>query len=75
MKEVQFSAPILIGDITIRPMVRIQVDRTDTDTGFYFYACREPVGILIETPEHKWALDLEGAEIPLDLIGGETWVL
>ena len=72
MKEVQFSAPILIGDITIRPMERIRVDRTDTGTGFYFYACREPVGILIETPEHKWALDLEGAEIPLENVPYET---
>ncbi len=72
MKEVQFSAPILIGDITIRPMERIRVDHTDTGTGFYFYACREPVGILIETPEHKWALDPEGAEIALENVPCET---
>ena len=72
MKQVQFSAPILIGDITIRPMERVQVHRTDTGTGFYVYASREPVGILIETPERKWALDLEGAEIPLDMVPYET---
>ncbi len=72
MKEVQFSAPILIGDITIIAMERVQVHRTDTGTGFYFYASKEPVGILIETPDHKWALDLEGAEIPLDKVPYET---
>lgn len=66
MKDVQLGPPIIVGDTTISPLECTQVFYYRSGRGVVAHAQKEPVGIVVETPGHKWAVDLNGQPIPLD---------
>ena len=66
MKEVRIGRPITFGDVTIVPLERVSVNQLGQKGGLSLYITKEPLGIMIGSPQGKWVFDIYGGEMPLD---------
>jgi len=66
MKDVRVGTPIVVNDITITPLEQVSSFHEISADGGLVYWAKEPVGVLIETPTEKWALNVSGRPISLD---------
>ena len=62
MEEVRSGQPIVIGDLTITPIERVQVHSGTGGMGFWVYSCKEPVGIVVDSPDGQRSIDLIGQD-------------
>ena len=66
MKEARVGQPVTIGGITIIPLETVTFFQADNDSGLSFYISRQPIGIAIRTSQNRWAIDIDGNEVPLE---------
>ena len=70
MKEVHSGEPLVIGEVTITPVERVESYRTSGNRGFIAYFSKKPVRVTVDSPEGSWEFDLEdwnpGAEPGID---------
>ena len=60
MSKVQSGEPLVVGEVTIKPMERVERYRTSGKRGFFVYFSKKPVSVTVDSPEGSWDLDLEG---------------
>ena len=58
IEEVRTGQPLVIGELTITPIERVQVHSGTGGMGFWVYAYKEPVGIVIDSPDGQRSIDL-----------------
>ena len=66
MSEVRVGEPVVIGEVTIVPLERVSVYRDSGKNRLSVYISKEPVGVMISSPEGKWAVDIYGEQMPLE---------
>ena len=66
MKEARIGRPITLGETTIIPLERVSLYYDSRKGGLSAYLSKEPIGIVIGSPQGKWAMDICGAPIPLE---------
>ena len=68
MKEMRIGKPITVGDTTIIPLEResIRVHHAGKKDGLSVQFSKEPIGIVVGTPQGKWAIDIHGEQVPLE---------
>ena len=66
MKELHVGRPITIGEATIIPLERVDVSRSSEKGRLLAYISKDPVGIVISTPQGKRAIDMYGGQVALE---------
>jgi hypothetical protein len=70
MKKVQSGEPLVVGEVTITPMERVERHLTSDKRGFFVYCSKKPVRVTVDSPQGSWDFDLEDwdseAELGLD---------
>lgn len=66
MKEISVGTPVTIGEITIIPLVEISTYHNNNRDMLSVYVSKEPVGIVVGSRQSKWAIDIDGRQVPLE---------
>ena len=71
MKEVRPGQPIVVGEMTITPLERVESYHDSGRKGFWVYVYKEPVGIVIDSPKGIQTVTLSGQDMPIgaDILG------
>ena len=67
MKKARVGQPVTIGEITVIPLETVTIFQTDNDSGQSFYISKQPIGVALRTSQNRWAIDIEGNEVPLEI--------
>lgn len=68
MKKIRFGNKIELTDLLITPVEEITVSGYSDQQGISIYASCEPVGIIIESTEKRWAIDINGKLVSPDTL-------
>ncbi len=72
MSEVLEGTPVVVGNVVITPLERVtRYCSTLRGRCTFCYACKEPVGIKIESPDREWAIGVDGQETPVEALLGK----
>lgn len=63
MKEVRIGQPLSVNNVTIIPLEEITVSYKNNHGALMFYVSKKPLGVVIATPQKKWAIGIEGETI------------
>ena len=66
MKQVRVGRPVTVGEAIIVPLEEVTVYYRSKKAGLLAYVCKEPLGIIIGTPQGRWAVDVCGEPMPLE---------
>jgi len=66
MKENRVGQPSTIGEITIIPLEEIYLYCDKREDGIWAYAFKQPIGVVIISPQFKHVLDIQGEELDLN---------
>lgn len=58
IEDVRTGQPVVVGELTITPVERVRVYRGAGHTGIWVYAYKEPVSIIIDSPDVHRTIDL-----------------
>ncbi len=58
MEEVRTGQPVVIGELTITPIERVRVYSGTDGAGFWVYAYKEPVSIIIDSPDGQRTMNV-----------------
>ena len=59
MKKVHSGEPLVVGEVSITPLERVEEYRTSGKRGFFVYVSKKPVRVTVDSPEGSWDFDLE----------------
>lgn len=59
MNKVYSGEPLVVGEVTITPVERVERHRTSGKRGFSVYFSKKPVRVTLSSPEGSWDFDLE----------------
>ncbi|MCP4608281.1 MAG: hypothetical protein GY845_06170 [Planctomycetes bacterium] len=66
MREARVGQPITIGEITVVPLEIVMVFKVDNDSGHSLYFSLTPIGVALRTSQKRWAIDIDGNDVPLE---------
>ena len=66
MKTRYTDTPITAGEMTIIPLKETDIYYVNNKDSLSFYVSNQPIGIVIDSPQGKWAIDINGEQVPLD---------
>lgn len=72
MRNVHAGTPIRVGATTIVPLEQIKLHCRSGRNVFFFCASKEPVGLVINSPLGRWAINLDGERVPLETFSQEV---
>ena len=61
MKDVRTGEPVVIGEVTITPMERIERYRVSNEKGTFVYVSKTPAAITVASSQGSWDFDLESS--------------
>ena len=59
MKEVLSGEPVVVGEVTITPLERVERYRVSNQKGFFIYLSKRPAGVTVTSSQGSWDFDLE----------------
>jgi len=66
MKENRVGQSSTIGEIIIIPLEEVYLNCDKREDGIWAYASKQPVGVVIISPQFKRAIDIQGGELDLN---------
>jgi hypothetical protein len=66
MRESRAGKPIVIGEFTVVPLEEMHTHHATGGRGLAVFVTRKPAGVVVISPEGSWALNMDGAQVPLD---------
>ena len=66
MKENRVGQPSTIGEIIIIPLEEVYLYCDKREDGIWAYALKQPVGVVVISPQCKLAIDIQGEELNLN---------
>jgi hypothetical protein len=60
--------PIMVARVRITPIVRISVRYTEIQGAISFYAGKQPVYLIISSPDSERAYSVTGREVPIQQV-------
>jgi hypothetical protein len=64
-EEIRVGQRITVGKITLLPIIRTSVTCRNVSSGIVCTAWKNPVGIVVVSPEEKRAISINGEEVPV----------
>lgn len=64
MTDRQRGQPIVIGDLEIEPIERVVVRAERVGTAIVGLARKEPVAVIVRSPNGTWRFDLDNGDCP-----------
>jgi hypothetical protein len=64
-EEIRVGQRITVGKITLLPIIRTSVTCRNVSSGIVCTASKNPVGIVVVSPEEKRAISINGEEVPV----------
>lgn len=71
-KEVSIGPPIVVGSVTLVPVVRTSISHWQRGGVVSFFGAKQPVSLLVVTPTARVAFAITGEEIPLAQLVAEV---
>jgi len=71
-EKIALEAAVNVGRVTLVPVVRIRLGSARSKSGFSVSAHKEPVGVVVLSPQARKAFQISGAEMPLDELAAEV---
>jgi len=71
-EEVGPGTPLTVSGITLIPVVKTSINRGEYKGRLLFLGTRQPVNIIVVSPQMKKAFRMNGEEIPLDKLCEEV---
>ena len=68
MKRLYAGTPVVVGETTIFPLEQLATCHCSMKKGFFIYASREPFGLVISSSQGRWAVSLDGEDMPLETL-------
>lgn len=65
-EEIKIEAPFTVAGVTLVPIVKTQLNRWQTKDRLSFFGIKQPVSIVVVSPQVKRAFRISGEEVPLD---------
>ena len=59
MNKVQSGVPLVVGEVTITPVERVERRHTIDERGLFVSFSKKPVGVTVDSPVGSWVFDLE----------------
>jgi len=66
MKENRVGQPSTIGEIIIIPLEEIYLYCDKREDGIWAYASKQPVGVVVISPQFKLAIDIQGETLDIN---------
>ena len=66
MKKNRVGQPSTIGEIIIIPLEEVYLYCDKREDGIWAYASKQPVGVVVISPQFKLAIDIQGGELDLN---------
>jgi hypothetical protein len=66
MKENRVGQPSTIGEIIIIPLEEVYLYCDKREDGIWAYASKQPVGVVVISPQFKLAIDIQGGELDIN---------
>jgi hypothetical protein len=66
MKENRVGQPYTIGEIIIIPLEEVYLYCDKREDGIWAYASKQPVGVVIISPQFRLAIDIQGGELDIN---------
>ena len=65
-EKIEPGAPVTIAGVTLLPIVKTRLDYWQGKGGFSSIGIKQPVGIVVISPQSKQAFRISGEEVALD---------
>ena len=59
MNKVHTGKHLVVGEVTITPMERVERYRKSGKKGFFVHFSKKPVRVTVDSPEGSWVFNLE----------------
>ena len=59
MNEVRSGEPLVIGEVIIVPLERVERYGVNNEKGFFVYLSKRPVRVTVDSSEGSWNFELE----------------
>ena len=66
MKKNRVGQSTTIGEIIIIPLEEVYLYCDKREDGIWAYALKQPVGVVVISPQYKLAIDIQGGELDLN---------
>jgi len=66
MKENRVGQPSTIGEIIIIPLEEVYLYCDKREDGIWAYASKQPVGVVIISPQFRLAIDIQGGGLDIN---------
>jgi len=60
MNKVHSGEPLVVGEVTITAIERVERYPTGGKSGFFIYFSKKAVRVTVDSPEGSWDFELEG---------------
>jgi len=69
---IRIEAPFTVAGVTLVPIVKTQLNCWQTKNRLSFFGTKQPVSIVVVSPQVKRAFRISGEEVPLDQLTEEV---
>lgn len=59
MNKIHSGEPLVVGEVTITPMERVERYRKSGKRGLFVYFSKLPVRVTVDSPQGSWDFELE----------------
>ena len=71
-EEIRIETPSTVAGITLVPIVKTSLGRWHSKGRYSFFGLKQPVSILVISPQSRRAFRIDGKEVPLDELTREV---
>jgi len=71
-EEISIESPATVAGVTLVPIVKASLGRWQSKTRFSFLGFKQPIGVVVVSPQARRAFRMDGAEVPLDELTREV---
>lgn len=71
-EEISIEAPVAVAGLTLIPVVKTSLNCWHRKGWFSFFGTKQPVSVVVVSPQARRAFRIDGEEIPLDQLMKEV---
>lgn len=66
MKKVRVGKPVVVGEITLIPLINVQIQGVAQSDRYWFSGSADPFAVVVVNQGVVSAVDIESGEVPVD---------
>jgi hypothetical protein len=71
-EEIRIEAPFTVAGVTLVPIVKTSLKSWHSKGRLSFFSTKQPVSVVVVSPQARRAFRTNGEEVPLDQLTGEV---